>query len=148
MLYYIIVIYLKFIVKKKPHDKEKKVLYTLLVMHNIGKYLKQLREKEGISIRELAKKIGISHNTMAAYDRESILPSIENAYIVAEYFSVPIEYLIKGEKILSQFNDATLLSLFAEVDEMGREDKTIVKKYLRKFIKNRNERESLVQEAE
>ena len=112
----------------------------------IGKYLKQLREAEGLTIRELAKKVNISHNTMAAYERESIMPSLQNAFIIAEYFGVPIEYLLKGEKIISKFNDGVLLSLFKEIDEMDREDKTIAKKFLRKLIKNRAERQSIIEE--
>ena len=115
-------------------------------MHMIGKYLKQLREEEGLTIRELAKKVNISHNTMAAYERESIMPSLQNAFIIAEYFGVPIEYLLKGEKIISKFNDGVLLSLFKEIDEMDREDKTIAKKFLRKLIKNRAERQSIIEE--
>jgi transcriptional regulator with XRE-family HTH domain len=114
----------------------------------IGKYLKRLREAEGLTIRELAKKVNISHNTMAAYERESIMPSLQNAFIIAEYFGVPIEYLLKGEKIISKFNDGALLSLFKEVDEMEREDRTIAKKYLRKLIKNKREREELLGEAD
>jgi transcriptional regulator with XRE-family HTH domain len=126
-----------------------RIIYSLYTetMHNIGKYLKQLREQENISIRELAKKIGISHNTMAAYERESIMPSIENAHIVAEYFGVPIEFLIKGRKVLSDFNDADLLACFREIDEMDREDRTIVKNFLNKFIRNKKEREELIQES-
>jgi transcriptional regulator with XRE-family HTH domain len=117
-------------------------------MHMIGKYLKQLREAEGLTIRELAKKVNISHNTMAAYERESIMPSLQNAFIIAEYFGVPIEYLLKGEKIISKFNDGALLSLFKEVDEMDREDRMIAKKFLRKLIKNKIERESILNEVE
>ena len=112
----------------------------------IGKNLKQLREEEGLTIRELAKKVGISHNTMAAYERESIMPSLQNAFIIAEYFGVPIEYLLKGKKMISKFNDGALLSLFKEVDEMGREDRTIAKKFLKKLIKNREERQSIIEE--
>ena len=113
-------------------------------MHMIGKYLRQLRETEGLTIRELAKKVGISHNTMAAYERESIMPSLQNAYKIAEYFGVPIEYLLKGKKIFSKFNDAGLLALFKEIDTLDREDRTIAKKFLRKLVKNRKDRDSLL----
>jgi transcriptional regulator with XRE-family HTH domain len=113
-------------------------------MNMIGKYLRQLRETEGLTIRELAKKVGISHNTLAGYERESIMPSLQNAYTIAEYFGVPIEYLLKGKKVISEFNDAELLALFKEIDTLEREDRDIAKKFLRKLIKNRKERSSLL----
>jgi transcriptional regulator with XRE-family HTH domain len=120
----------------------------MITMHMIGKYLRQLRQAEGLTIRELAKKVDISHNTIAAYERESIMPSLINAYTLAEYFGVPIEYLLKGEKIRSDFNDAELLALFNEIDTLEREDRNIAKKFLKKLVKNRRERESLLEEAE
>lgn len=120
----------------------------MIPMHMIGKYLRQLRQAEGLTIRELAKKVDISHNTIAAYERESIMPSLINAYTIAEYFGVPIEYLLKGEKIRSDFNDAGLLALFKEVDMMDREDRTLAKKFMQKLVENRKERNSLIEEVE
>jgi len=117
-------------------------------MNMIGKYLRQLREAEGLTIRELAKNVGISHNTLAGYERESIMPSLQNASTIAEYFGVPVEYLLKGKKIISDFNDARLLALFKEIDNMDRENKTLAKKFLQKLIDNRNERNSLLKEVE
>jgi len=117
-------------------------------MNMIGKYLRQLREAEALTIRELAKKVGISHNTLAGYERESIMPSLQNAYTIAEYFGVPVEYLLKGRKIISEFNDADLLALFKEIDTLEREDRIIAKKFLRKLVNNRKEREKLAKEVE
>ncbi len=61
---------------------------------------------------------------------------------------VPIEYLVKGEKVNTDFNDGVLLELFRTVDEMSREERTVVKKYLRKFITNRDQWQSLQDEAQ
>ena len=123
------------------------ICYKIYTMNMIGKYLRQLREAEGLTIRELAKKVGISHNTLAGYERESIMPSLQNAYTIAEYFGVPVEYLLKGKKVISEFNDAELLALFKEIDMLDREDRKIAKKFLQKLIHNRQERESLLKNA-
>jgi transcriptional regulator with XRE-family HTH domain len=116
-------------------------------MNMIGKYLRQLREAEELTIRELAKKVGISHNTLAGYERESIMPSLQNAYTIAEYFGVPIEYLLKGKKSISEFNDAELLALFKEIDTLDREDRSIAKQFLQKLVENRKERKAIIEEA-
>jgi len=39
-------------------------------MASFGHYLKILRKERGISLREFAKQVGISHNTLALYERE------------------------------------------------------------------------------
>ena len=72
-------------------------------MNIIGENIKRLREQQGLSIRKLAARIGMSHNTLACYEREAIMPSLDTGYRLAEYFDVPLEYLVKGEKVNSDF---------------------------------------------
>ena len=117
-------------------------------MEVIGKRLRQLRNEKGLSIRELAKEIGISHNTLAAYERHDMMPSLENGYIMAEYFEIPIEYFLKGKKVFTDFNDSTLLELFRDVDEMNTEYRTLAKRFLEKLVKNHREKRELERDAE
>ena len=117
-------------------------------MYHVCEHLKHLREAKGLSLRGLAREVGITHITLAAYERQKIVPSLENGFILAEYFDVPIEYLVKGEMVNTDFNDAKLLELFRTVDQMSRENRDIAKKYLKKFVKNRQEWNGLKQEAE
>ena len=76
------------------------------------------------------------------------MPSLENGFRLAEYFDVPIEYLVKGEMVNTDFNDAKLLELFRTIDEMSREDRDVAKKYMERFVKNRLEWNEIKQEAE
>ena len=117
-------------------------------MEVIGKRLRELRTKKGLSIRELAKEIGISHNTLAAYERHDMMPSLENGYIMAEYFEMPMEYFLKGKKVFTDFNDSTLLVLFREVDEMNSEYRKLARKFLEKLISNYREKHELERESE
>jgi XRE family transcriptional regulator, master regulator for biofilm formation len=113
-------------------------------MDKIGKNLKELRAAEGLSLRELGEKLDISYNTIASYERDIIIPTITNVIKICNYFNVPAEYLIYGKKVKTDFNDAELLSMFREVDEYGKENKTLVKKMLKKLINNIKEREDLL----
>ena len=117
-------------------------------MYHVCENLKRLRKERGLSIRALSREVDITHYTLGAYEREKIVPSLENGFKLAEFFDVPIEYLVKGEKVNSDFNDAKLLELFRTVDEMSREERSVVKKYLRKVINNRTEWTELQAEAE
>ena len=116
-------------------------------MKVIGKRLRELRNEKGLSIRELAKQIGISHNTLAAYERHDMMPSLENGYIMAEYFEMPMEYFLKGKKVFTDFNDSTLLVLFRDVDELNSEYRTLAKKFIEKLVKNYREKEEIEKEA-
>ena len=116
-------------------------------MPSFGYYLKKLRAERGISLRDLEKQVRISHNTLALYEKEHTVPSVENGFAIAEYFGLPLEYFLKGGSVVSDFRDATLRDLCRRVDEMGDEDRELAKKYLSRLVDNRDERERLRNDA-
>ena len=112
-------------------------------MHELGKNLKELRNKKGLSIRGLAELINISPNTLASYERYDVVPTVTNADKICEFFNVPMEYLLHGETVISDFEDSKLLQLFKKVDSYKEADKELAKKFLSKLGKNVDEREKL-----
>ena len=115
---------------------------------DIGKNLRSLRNKKGLSLRKLQDEVGISHNTLGAYERGSIQPTIENCYILCKYFEVPIEYLILGDDCIREYNDIELKALFSKVDDMDKENREIIKNYINKYIRTAEEFNALKKEAE
>jgi transcriptional regulator with XRE-family HTH domain len=101
----------------------------------IGGVLKSLRAKRGLSLRLLGEQVGISFNTLAAYERNLVQPTIENCYKLSRYFEVPMEYFILGEKAEKVFRDPELLALFHEADELEKADRQLIKGYVRKYLK-------------
>ena len=114
----------------------------------IGETLRDLRKNKGLSLRALDKKVNISFNTLSAYERNIVQPTIENCYKMSRFFEIPIEYLILGEKARKDFKDVELLSLFHEVDSFKKKDREVIKKYIKKFVRARIELEELEAEAE
>ena len=112
-------------------------------MNQIAKNLRELRDKSGLSLRELAEAIGVSHNTLATYERNDVVPTVNYAVKICEYFKVPVEYLLYGKKITTDFNDAELLKLFKEIDEYEDSDRKVAKNILKKLVKNVIERINL-----
>ncbi len=55
--------------------------------------LKELREDEGLSLQNLAKKIGYSDVAIGRWEREERIPNIEALVAVAKYFKVSTDYL-------------------------------------------------------
>ena len=116
-------------------------------MINIGENLKKLRKQQGLSYRKLSKEVGISHTNLVVYEKNLTMPSLENAIKICKFFNVPLEYLLMGDKASFQYHDLELAQLFKEVDSMNEEDRDMVKRFIRKLIKNRQEREQLRKEA-
>lgn len=116
-------------------------------MASFGHYLKILRAERGISLRELEKEVGISHNTLALYEKGSTIPSVENGFTIAEFFGVPLEYFLKGEAVISDFRDGTLRDLCGRIDLMANEDREIAKSFLSRLLDNRLEAQDLRRQA-
>ncbi len=116
-------------------------------MTTIGENLKKLRKEKVLSYRRLSKEVGISHTNLLLYEKNQAMPSLKNAIKLCKFFNVPLEYLLMGEKSDFQYHDLELLQLFKEVDGMNEEDRSMVKGFIRKLIKNRQEREQLHKES-
>jgi transcriptional regulator with XRE-family HTH domain len=114
---------------------------------NISKNLKRLRESQELSYRRLAEKVGISHNNLALYEKRKMKVSLESAIRICKYFNVPLEYLIAGEKADLKYHDMELVELFALVDSMEVDYRRMIKKYIKKVIKNSDEKHLLDDES-
>ena len=124
------------------------VLCILKCMIPIGKILKELRAQKGISLRGMGKEAGISFNTLNAYERNVIHPTLESCYKMSRYFDVPMEYFIFGDKLKQEYWDAELKSLFKEVDSLKSVDRKVIKSYIKKYLKTKKQMEELVSQAE
>ena len=114
----------------------------------IGEILHSLRLQKGLSLRRMGKEVGISFNTLNAYERNAIHPTLEYCYKLSRYFDVPMEYFIFGEKLTIEIRDAELKALFQEVDALKASDRKVIKSYARKFLDTKQQMEELVSQAE
>ena len=114
----------------------------------IGKILKSLRSHKGISLRRMGKEVGISFNTLNAYERNVIHPTLESCYKMSRFFDVPMEYFIFGDKLTQEYRDAELKALFQEVDVLKSADRKVIKSYVKKFLKTKKQLQELIAQAE
>ena len=116
-------------------------------MLNIGIVLKKLRTDRDLSFRELGQELDINFNTLSAYEKGKIQPSIDNCYKICNFFEVSIEFLILGKKSKKKFTDFELLELFKQVNGLLKGDREIIKNYIRNYIKVKKEYEILINES-
>ena len=124
------------------------VLCILIFMIPIGKILKSLRSQKGISLRRMGKEVGLSFNTLNAYERNAIHPTLESCYKMSRFFDVPLEYFIFGDKLTREYRDSELKALFKEVDELKSTERKVIKSYVKKFLKTKRQMEELLTKAE
>lgn len=62
-----------------------------------GETLKNLREINGITQKELGNFLGVSRATIAGYETKNHQPDYEKLEILSHYFEVSIDYLLTGE---------------------------------------------------
>lgn len=60
----------------------------------IGKRLLELRKSRGFTQADLARKLGLHKGSISAYERDSMLPSIEILMDLAEIYGVTIDYIL------------------------------------------------------
>ena len=116
-------------------------------MIKIGETLKNLRQSKGLSLRKLAKEIGISHTVITLYEKDERYPTIDVVVRICEFFEVPLEYLILGAKSGSKYKDLQLAELSRQADELDKEYRDMVKDYMKRVVSHSAERESLSRES-
>lgn len=58
-----------------------------------GEILKEKRLQRGLSLGQLAKKVGITTMTLSSYERNKISPSIYMVWDLADFFGCSIDEL-------------------------------------------------------
>ena len=116
-------------------------------MASLGTHLKGLRKQSGLSYRRLADAVGISHNNLASYEADRVMPSFQNAVKLCQFFNVPLEYLLVGQKADFRYHDLRLAELFLQADALPAEYRTIIKAYLRSVMTHAAQKERLIASA-
>ncbi|WP_404427270.1 helix-turn-helix domain-containing protein [Ureibacillus chungkukjangi] len=78
-------------------------------MVSIGSKIKYLRERNNISQKDFAKKIGVSNTVLSRYESGDRKPDYDTLQLIADYFEVSTDYLLgrtQNLEIISQDDEA------------------------------------------
>lgn len=67
----------------------------------IGKFIAELRRKDGLTQEALGEKIGVTNKTVSRWENGNYMPDIEMLQLLAQEFKVSINELLSGEKLSS-----------------------------------------------
>lgn len=65
-------------------------------MNEIGERIKQIRENNKISIRELSRRTGFAHSYISQLEKGDISPTIDKLKSIAEALNSNLNYLLYG----------------------------------------------------
>lgn len=70
-----------------------------MVFNQFAARLTELLNENKISKRELAKRIGVSATSVSDWSTGKIQPTVENLYLICEYFQVSADYMLGLKEI-------------------------------------------------
>lgn len=62
----------------------------------VGQRIRELRQEEGLSIKELAERVGVDYNTMRCYEVDKHDPSFRIATRICDVFDISLDWLALG----------------------------------------------------
>ncbi len=104
------------------------------------KNLRYLREKKGVSQKQLAKIVGISQQSINKYENQATDPDVPMLIHMANYFNTSVDFLVGNTDIERKYeevhesdlndNEMMVMSEYRETDRTGQE---IILSLLRKL---------------
>lgn len=73
----------------------------------VGHIIAKLREKNGISQKELAKRLNITPGAVGQWETNSRLPKLDKFVEIADFFSVSTDLLLQGDRLVKPENFIT-----------------------------------------
>lgn len=73
-------------------------------MYSLGDRIKSLRERNGISQKDFAKKINVSNVVLSRYESNERKPDYDTLQLIADYFEVTTDYLL-GRTDFPEYNE-------------------------------------------
>ena len=101
----------------------------------LGQKITQLRKEKKLSQVDVAKAVGVSRDAISKYERDDIIPSVENAKKIAQTLGVSLDYLVSQDDNV-EVVDTDMLNRMKEIQRLGNEDKNTVTKIIDAFIRD------------
>lgn len=83
--------------------------------------LAALRDKKGLSQKEIATRLGMARTTYSGYENGSREPDLKTLNKIAEFYEVNVDWLVTGTKTAMNEEDKKLLKNFNKLNDKDQE---------------------------
>ncbi len=66
--------------------------------HQFGKTLRSVRERKGLTMKEVANQVGVTESLISQIERDKVSPSIDTLLSIASFLEIDLEYLFRDYK--------------------------------------------------
>lgn len=101
----------------------------------LGQKITKIRKEKKLSQVDIASYVGVSRDAISKYERDDIVPSVENAKMIAQVLGVSLDYLVSEDDSL-EVVDVDMLNRMREIQRLSEDDKTTVIKIIDAFIRD------------
>ncbi len=102
---------------------------------SLGQKITKIRKEKKLSQVDVASYVGVSRDAISKYERDDIVPSVENANKIAQILGVSLDYLMSEDDNL-EVVDIDMLNRMKEIQRLNEDDKTTVIKIIDAFIRD------------
>ena len=101
----------------------------------LGQKITKIRKEKKLSQVDIASYVGVSRDAISKYERDDIVPSVENANKIAQILGVSLDYLMSEDDNL-EVVDIDMLNRMKEIQRLNEDDKNTVTKIIDAFIRD------------
>lgn len=102
---------------------------------SLGQKITKIRKEKKLSQVDVASYVGVSRDAISKYERDDIIPSVENANKIAKVLGVSLDYLMSEDDNL-EVVDIDMLNRMKEIQRLSKDDKNTVVKIIDAFIRD------------
>lgn len=73
----------------------------------LSEKITELRKRSGLSQEEFGEKIGVSRQAVSKWEMAQTVPDVTKVVAMAEFFEVPVDFLLKDEYDISSLSEKT-----------------------------------------
>jgi transcriptional regulator with XRE-family HTH domain len=106
----------------------------------VGERIKELRQHKKLTQTDLAKLVGLTYIQIGRYETLKSAPSSDVLQRLAQALDTTTDFLMRGnqdEAVAAQLTDKELLKQFKQVEQLGAEDKHLIKTFIDAFLTKR-----------
>ncbi len=102
---------------------------------SLGQKITKIRKEKKLSQVDVASYVGVSRDAISKYERDDIVPSVENANKIAQILGVSLDYLMSEDDNL-EVVDIDMLNRMKEIQRLNEDNKSTVIKIIDAFIRD------------
>ena len=100
-----------------------------------GQKVSKIRKEKKLSQIDVADAVGVSRDAISKYERDDIIPSVENAKKIAKILNVSLDYLVSDED-KQDVLDIDMINRIKEIQNLNNDDKNTIVTIIDAFIRD------------